>query len=137
MEFRLEEQAITILTLEAVFICICFCYAAWKVYRVFHKIGFGAVGNSVTWGFVLLACSYVIQAIPSFLLYSASVEDLITTSILGRLIQVVSALLLVIGFGRYYDWASGRFSKNPGRFARRRTDSKPRTIEIEDRERAG
>lgn len=125
-------DALGLLTLEVFYIAICFVWASYNIYKVFAKIGFGSVGISLFWGFVLVALGFMFIGISSWFTIDFPIDERIAISMVGRLIQAVGGLFIVFGFGRYYDWATGRFTRFDRFRFFRRTNPKARTIEIED-----
>lgn len=118
-------DALGLLALEIFYICICFVWASYKVHKVFAKIGYGSVGISLLWGFSLVAFGFAFIGISSWFTIELPIDERIAIAMIGRLIQAVGGVFIVFGFGRYYDWATGKFTNFDRLRFFRRTDPSP------------
>jgi len=104
-------DSLSLLSLQVAFICLCFIVVAYRVHRLFNKIGYGSVGIALLWGFILLTVGFAFLGVASWISIYMPVEDRLALSIIGRAFQSFGALLIVLGFGWYYDWATGKFTR--------------------------
>lgn len=82
-----------------------FLIAAWFCAQTFHSVGFGPIGNLMTIAMLLLAASFGFIGFSAQLVAEMALVVRLSVSLIGRILQVISSVMLAISFWKYYNAA--------------------------------